>query len=145
MKAEEQNDLHTVQFQWFFSIQNRNKDSLGFGDFFWFGLSFYDYPRYDFPPAFQAKDGGKEENTGKFINIVSSKEFLDKPVALGQPVSIQVETLSKIKDAFYLAKERNFLKDCNWEDMCIANMNIGFEVTGTFDVSVIINKMLVTI
>jgi hypothetical protein len=143
MDDTERNMLHTVQFQWFLAIQNRNLQSTGYGDFFWFGLPFYDYPRYNFPPAFQAKDGGKEENTGKFINIIDSREILDKPVILGERYNIKVDSLGRIKEAFYTAKENNFLQNCCWEDMCISNMNIGFEITGTFDVSVMINKIQV--
>jgi hypothetical protein len=50
-----------------------------------------------------------------------------------------------IKEGFEIAQARNFLKDSNWEDMCLGNMNLGFEVTGTFDVSVLINKIKIFI
>lgn len=145
MNDEERNALHTVQFQWFIAVQNRNKNSKGYGDFFWFGLPFWDYPRYDFPPAFTAQDGGKEENTGKFINIVDSRKFLDKPIKLGERTSVEIPVYKWIKQGFELAKQRNFLKDSEWEDMCLGNMNLGFEVTGTFDVSVLINKIKIFI
>lgn len=145
MNPDEQNQLHTAQFQWFIAVQNRNKKSKGYGDFFWFGLPFWDYPRYDYPPSFTAQDGGKEENTGKFINIVDSKKFLGKPIKLGERTSLEIPTYKWIKEGFLLAKERNFLKDSEWEDMCLGNMNLGFEVTGTFDVSVLINKIKIFI
>ncbi|MBE5742305.1 MAG: hypothetical protein E7360_03165 [Clostridiales bacterium] len=145
MDEKEQNDLHTVQLQWFIAIQNRNKNSKGYGDFFWFGLPFWDYPRYDFPPAFTAQDGGKEENTGKFINIVNSREFLQKPIRLGENAVLEIPVYKWIKQGFELAKQRNFLQDSNWEDMCLGNMNFGFEVTGTFDVSVLINNIKIFI
>lgn len=145
MDEKEQNQLHTAQFQWFIAVQNRNKQSKGYGDFFWFGLPFWDYPRYDFPPAFMAQDGGKEENTGKFINIIDSKEFLQAPIQLGDRVSLEIPVYKYIKEGFKIAQARNFLKDSNWEDMCLGNMNLGFEVTGTFDVSVLINKIKIFI
>ncbi len=145
MDEQEQNQLHTVQFQWFIAVQNRNKNSKGYGDFFWFGLPFWDYPRYDYPPAFTAQDGGKEENTGKFINIVDSKKFLSKPIKLGEQTQLEIPVYAWIKEGFKLAQERNFLKDSKWEDMCLGNMNLGFEVTGTFDVSVLINKIKIFI
>lgn len=145
MDDKDRNDLHTVQFQWFLDVKNRNKKSEGYGDFFWYGLPFFDYPRYDFPPAYQAKDGGKEENTGKFINCVDSQEFLERPVVIGERYRIQIESLERIRKAFYIAKERGFLCNSNWEDMCLSSTNIGFEITGTFDASVIINQIKMTV
>ncbi len=145
MDEKERNQLHTAQFQWFIAVQNRNKQSKGYGDFFWFGLPFWDYPRYDYPPAFMAQDGGKEENTGKFINIIDSKEFLEKPIKLGEEIKLEVPVYKYIKEGFEIAQARNFLKDSKWEDMCLGNMNLGFEVTGTFDVSVLINKIKIFI
>lgn len=145
MAPNEQNQLHTVQLQWYIAVQNRNKSSKGYGDFFWFGLPFWDYPRYDFPPAFTAQDGGKEENTGKFINTVDSKSFLNKPIKLGERTSLEIPVYKWIKEGFLLAQKRNFLKDSKWEDMCLGNMNLGFEVTGTFDVSVLLNKIKIFI
>lgn len=141
MSETDRTELHTAQFQWFLAIQNRNKKSKGYGDFFWFGLPFFDYPRYDFPPEFKALDGGKEENTGKFINIIDSKEFLKEPVTVGKNVKVSLSVAEYVKEAFLTAKQRGYLKYCEYEDMCIGNMNVGFEVTGTFDVSVLINKI----
>lgn len=145
MDENERNQLHTAQLQWFIAVQNRNRQSKGYGDFFWFGLPFWDYPRYDYPPAFTAQDGGKEENTGKFINTVDSKKFLNEPIKLGDRIRLEIPVYRWIKEGFMLAQERNFLKDSKWEDMCLGNMNLGFEVTGTFDVSVLINKIKIFI
>lgn len=141
MSSDEKNMLHTAQFQWFLAIQNRNKSSKGYGDFFWFGLPFWDYPRYNYPPEFKAVDGGKEENTGKFINIIGAGEFLKNPVTIGETVSLSVPVYDRIKEGFECAKANHYLKDSDWQDMCIGNMNLGFEVTGTFDVEVTINKL----
>ncbi|ABX41397.1 hypothetical protein [Lachnoclostridium phytofermentans] len=145
MKEVEQTDLHTIQFQWFLSIENRNVQSKGYHDFYWFGISYFDYPRYSYPPGFQAQDGGKEENTGKFIYIIPSKSILKKPVIIGEENLIRADTLKEVENAFFVAKERGFLKDSNWEDMCISNMNIGFEVTGTFEVEAVINEIQIIV
>ena len=141
MAPEERTMLHTAQLQWFLAVQNRNKNSAGYGDFFWFGLPFWDWPRYEYPPAFRAADGGKEENTGKFINIIAAKEFLRQPVALGIPISVSVPVYRWIREGFDEAKKNNYMKNSDWEDMCIGNMNLGFEVTGTFDVEVTISNL----
>lgn len=141
MNPKERTMLHTAQLQWFLAIQNRNRNSVGYGDFFWFGLPFWDYPRYEYPPQFRAADGGKEENTGKFINIVGAREFLSSPVVVGNSQSLSVSVYRWIKEGFEAAKANNYLKNSDWKDMCIGNMNLGFEVTGTFDVEVMISNL----
>ena len=104
-------------------------------------MPFWDYPRYDFPPAFRAIDGGKEEHTEKFIDIVDGRDILDKPVMLGEKTHISVPIRERIREGFLIAKKNGFLKTSEWEDMYLGNTNIGFEVTGTFDVEVTINNI----
>lgn len=137
----ERNNLHTAQFQWFFSITNKNSKSKGFNDFFWFGLSFIDFPRYDYPPSYEAVDGGKEEHTNKFICIVDSKDYLKEPVEIGKKVCVKYNIKNHIITAFKKAKEKGYLLNCKFEDMEISSMNVGWEVTGTFDVGLIIEKI----
>lgn len=129
-------NLHTAQFQWFFAIADKNPDSKGYGDFLWFGLSFVDYPRYNFPPAYEAQDGGKEENTGKFIYIIDSKEYLQKPFEVNKKVRVHYDFLPHLQKAINKAKEKGYLVNSDIHDLVIDNMNLGWEVTGTFDVGV---------
>ncbi|MGH2622229.1 MAG: hypothetical protein ACRDE7_01025, partial [Sphingobacterium sp.] len=65
-------NLHSAQFQWFIKISNKNPKSLGFEDFFWFGLSFYDF-RYEFSPFYANADFN---TTAKFIYMPDMKEVL---------------------------------------------------------------------
>lgn len=61
--------LHTSQFQWFITLQNRKTSSAGYGgEYIWLGLGFFD-DRVDFTALYTSEDGGKEENTGAFIYI----------------------------------------------------------------------------
>lgn len=132
---------HTAQFQWFLNFSNQNINSKGYGDFFWFGLSFLDTPRYDFPPAFMAEDGGKEDATRKFIYIVDSHNYLNKPIKIMDQTNISFEVLDLIKKGFKEAKNRGFLKETNFEDLGFNSTNIGFEIPGTFDIGLRINKI----
>lgn len=141
MKEEFNPNLHTSQFQWFLNFSNQNTSSKGYGDFFWFGLSFLDTPRYDFPPEFMAEDGGKEDATRKFIYIVDSHNYLNKPIKIMDQVDISFEVLDLIKQGFWEAKNRGFLKETNFEDLGFNSTNIGFEIPGTFDIGLRINKI----
>ncbi len=134
-------NVHTAQFQWFLNFANFNKESKGYKDFFWFGLSFMDIPRYDLTPEYMARDGGKEDATLKFIYIIDSKEFLKKKVDLNDNVKIKFDVMKYIKHGFEVAKSNGFLKDTNFEDLGFNSTNIGFEITGTFDIGVKINKI----
>ncbi len=51
--------VNTAQFVFFITVQNRNRDSAGFGDYFWFGVPFYD-ARYRLPRAHKAVDRGSD-------------------------------------------------------------------------------------
>lgn len=141
MKEKINPNLHTTQFQWFLNFSNQNKNSKGYGDFFWFGLSFLDTPRFDFPPEFMAEDGGKEDATRKFIYIVDSHNYLNKPININDQVVISYEVLDLIKKGFMEAKNRGFLKETNFEDLGFNSTNIGFEIPGTFDIGLKIKNI----
>lgn len=140
MTKEQQTDSHCTQFQYIFAVSNQNKSSKGFGDYLWFNFSLFD-SRHEFPPAFMQADGGKEEHTGKFIYVPEMKNILPAPIKPSQDYSINYDVLPEIINAFKVAKSRGFLSTSNFEDMCIINSNIGFEVTGHFDVGVDIKKI----
>ena len=61
-------DRHTAQFVFYITVQNRNENSTGFGDYYWFGVPMYD-TRYPIPTAHMAMDVGSDRKpaTGKFI------------------------------------------------------------------------------
>lgn len=141
MKDKMDPSIHTAQFQWFINLSNQNVNSKGYKDFFWFGLSFLDTPRFDYPPEYMAVDGGKEDATCKFIYIVDSRKYLKKPIVIGDKVNISFEILNLLKEGFIEAKKRGFLKETNFEDLGLNSTNIGFEITGTFDIGLKINKI----
>jgi hypothetical protein len=130
-------NLHAAQFQWFITIQNRNKTSEDFGHYIWFGFDFFD-TRYDFTPAYFAQDGGKENNTGAFIYMPDMKPLM---VNLGKAevnkmFEVDIDVLPVIRDAFALAQERHYLTKSTWEELYIGASNIGWETPGTYDVAV---------
>lgn len=135
------NYLHTFQVSWYLAIGNRNKKSKGYGDFFWFGLPFIDYPRYDFPQSYRAMDGGKEDATKKFIVAIEPSKFLSEKTKVGNHYQVKFSALEEIKEAFEFAKKQGFLQTTNFKDLEIISMNFGIEDTGTFDGSLKINHI----
>ncbi|SBV90546.1 hypothetical protein [uncultured Dysgonomonas sp.] len=135
-------DLHTAQFQWYVTVQNRTQGSEDYGRYIWFGLNFFD-KRYEFPPAYAAQDGGKEHNTGAFIYVPEMSQIMGSQgkTAIGKDMHVDVDVLPIIKSAFKLAQERKYLLNTTWEDLYITTSNIGWEVPGTYDVTVRIDSV----
>ncbi|MET6996544.1 hypothetical protein [Chitinophaga defluvii] len=127
--------LHTAQFSLYLVVNNLNKNSAGYKDFIWFGVPLYDY-RYKDIPAYQEKDQGKEDATGKFIYSLSGKEVFDGSLHDRQWTPISIDLHPAIKKAFETAQQNGFLKSSTLEDMYVSGMNIGWEVPGTFDAGI---------
>jgi len=134
-------NLHSAQFQWFITVQNRNTVSAEFGRYIWFGLDFHD-KRYDYAPFYAAQDGGKENNTGAFIYMPDMKPLMSNQgkAEINKKFNVDIDVLPIIREAFTLAQQRNFLTKTKWEDLYVGATNIGWEVPGTYDVAVEINQ-----
>lgn len=124
--------LHTSQVSLYLSIQNINKSSADYSDYFWFGLPLYDY-RYKDIKEYAAQDLGKEDATKKFILNVASKELFKGTLHDKKWINIEKDIYPLIIRAFKTAKERGFLKNTDLNDLAIGSMNLGWEVPGTFD------------
>ena len=61
--------LHAAQCQMFLIVKCINRQSKDYNDFIWFGVPFFDN-RHEVPPAYMAKDFGKDDATGKFIYTI---------------------------------------------------------------------------
>jgi hypothetical protein len=123
-------DVHAAQFQIFFTVQNRNKQSKGYGDLLWFGIPIYDN-RDRFPKEFKAQDFG---GTAKFIFTPSGKTFTTNSSHDGDWVVIDKDLLPLVREALETAWSRGFLKESKAiEDYYIGGMNMGWELPGTFD------------
>jgi hypothetical protein len=124
--------LHSAQFQLFLVVRNVDRNSADFQNFIWFGVPLYDQ-RYDYPPGHQAKDGGKNDATGKFIYSVPGRQTLPRSLRLGQWVRVRKDLLPMVQQALKTAVQRKFLKSSDPEQFAIAAMNLGWELPGNFD------------
>lgn len=134
--------LHAAQFSWFIYLKNQDKNSPGYGDFLWFGLSFFDN-RHEFVPLYANQDFAMPN--GSFIYTLGSKLYLDAPPTVGRRFPVHYDILPHIIDAMDTAKERGFLTQSQYQEMTLDGMNIGWEIPGMFEVGVRINSMQIEV
>lgn len=132
-------DLHTALFIWYITLNYLSPDGTT-SDYFWFGLPIYDY-RHDFSPFFAQQDSGKEDRTDKFIVNLAGDTFLNDVVDVDMPQYMLFDAYESVKMAYDIAFSRGFLKDTVFEDMKIGSMYIGWELPGSFDVSMSVYKI----
>lgn len=132
MGADYNAGMHTAQINLYLLVQNLNKQSAGYGDFFWFGLPLYDY-RYRDMAEYAAQDLGKEDATKKFIFAVAAKTLFEGSLHDKNWVSISKDIYPQVIAAFNRAKATGYLATTNLADLGISSTNVGWEVPGTFD------------
>lgn len=129
---------HTAQFVFYITVQNQNRQSKGFGDYYWFGVPMYD-ARYRIPKAHKAMDVGSDRKpaTGKFIFNPGGEKYTTQSAHDRQWVTIDVDLLPLVREGLATAWQRGYLQDSRDEaDYGLGGMNTGWEVTGTADVEV---------
>jgi hypothetical protein len=133
-------ELHTAQFQMFLVVRNVNEQSKDCGNYYWFGVPFYD-SRYDSPPSHKAKDGGKADATGKFIYTVAGECVNAEHLKEHEWAEIDADLLPYIKAGLEEAVKRGYLASSNLGDYGITGINMGWELPGTFDASMQIRDL----
>ena len=136
MSAAEYNPgLHAAQFQMFFIVKNIRPGSADQGNYYWFGVPFHD-SRHDIPPAYMAADAGKKDATGKFIYTVAGAALGEASLRTGQWVALNVDLLPHLLAGLREAQKIGYLKSSDPHEYAVANMNLGWEIPGTFDAAV---------
>lgn len=131
-ESEFNENLHTAQFLMYI-IVNTNS-AMDAGEYFWFGIPFYDY-RYKSAMKPNAMiDNGTSGNTGKVIYQMGNQDFAPNGFELNKKYSIEIDLIEKFQDALAAAHSLDRMLNTTLEDLNIANMNIGWELPGTFDV-----------
>ena len=130
--------VHAAQFQIFFTVQNRNRTSAGYGDLLWFGVPIYDN-RDRFPKTFQAQDFG---GTAKFIFTPGGTNYTAHSAHDGAWMVLERDLLPLMREALETAWARGFLKGSKAvENYHIGGMNLGWELPGTFDVEMAVRHL----
>lgn len=134
-------DLHAAHFQVFFTIQNCNKSAPDYRRYVWFGIPIYD-DRHRLSPAYAARDGGKKDATGMFIYKPAGTVFAPTSTHDGQWVTIDRDILPLIQQGLDAAFQNGFLKDPrSLSDYSITSINVGWEVSGIFDVDLQVRNL----
>ncbi len=129
---------HAAQFQVFFSIQNRNPQSAGHGQYLWFGVPLFD-DRHEFPKAHKSKDTA---GTNMFIFTPAGGSYTTQSAHSKQWITVDKDLLPLMREGLELAWKRGFLRDSkSFDDYRIAGMNIGWEVPGIFDVKMQVRNL----
>jgi hypothetical protein len=127
---------HTAQFLFYMTVQNRNRNSPGYGDYYWFGIPMYD-ARYRHTPTHQAVDltNDNKQGTGKFIFNLPGKEYFAESAHDGEWIKIDKNILPQIRLGLESAWARGYLQQSReMSDYHLSEMNIGWEVTGPMNV-----------
>jgi hypothetical protein len=117
---------HTAQFVLNFTVQNLNRQSKGYGDYYWFGITFYDSRR-----AVTSPSALPETGTDKFIYDVGIAPFTSQVIGAGKWVSIRGDLLPHMRTGLQEAWRRGYLAGSrDAADYRIGDVNIGWEITG---------------
>jgi hypothetical protein len=139
---------HTAQFQLYITLRNQNRKSAGFGDFVWFGVPMYD-ARYRHTPQRAAVDFSTKhkKGTGKLYFKPPSKLFTSQSAEDGEWITLEHDLLPLMKEALHHTWQQGFLNDSHdMRDYHMGSMNLGWEVTGTWQVAMQVKglKLLAT-
>jgi hypothetical protein len=122
---------HAAQFQVFFTIQNRNRQSPGFGRLLWFGIPLYD-DRHRIPIGHASKDTAGSES---FIFTPAGSAYTSASAHDGGWITVDQDLLPLLREALETAWARGFLTESrDPADYHITGLNLGWEVPGIFDV-----------
>lgn len=123
--------LHTAQFLMYFIVNTMS--DVDSGDYFWFGVPFFDY-RYKATKPTAFIDNGTSGNTGKVIYQMATDKIDPNGFQLDHDYSISLNLIEEFQDALLATQKLGRMTNTTVNDLSISNMNIGFEIPGTFDV-----------
>ncbi len=138
--------VHTAHYLFFLTVQNLNRQSKGFGDYYWFSIALYD----DREPvttlhAMQDKGTPKKKGTDKFIYDIGVKPFTDQVVADGAWVTVAGDLLPHILAGLREGWRLGYLADSHeLADYRFGGCVIGWEVTGLNDCAIAIQGLRAT-
>jgi len=122
--------LHAAQYQLFVTVQNRNRESPGFGDFYWFGVSIFDDRKEQRETSIIPGDIG----LGKLIYSPAMNTYATTSTHTREWVTFDGDLLPELLKGLQEAWDRGFLKGSQTlSDYRLGGMNLGWEVPGLFD------------
>lgn len=133
--------VHAAQFLIYLTVGNRNPNSPGYQECFWFGVPIYDN-RERVVSAYEAQDFG---DTKLFIFTPSSREFTAGSAHDGQWVTFKRDLLPLIRTGLEHAKAKRFVdRKSELKDFQPLGIFIGWEVPGQFQVDMQLRELGLT-
>lgn len=131
---------HAAQYSIYFPVANRNRQSPGYGQYYWFGIPIYD-DRSRMVPAYQAKDFGI---TGMFIYTPATAAYAKESTQDGQWVAFDADLLPLMRDGLKAGWKAGFMpKARELADFRMTGIVVGWEVPGIFDVEMQVRNLSV--
>jgi hypothetical protein len=120
--------LHAAQYQVVLTLNNRRRDSPGFGDYLWFVVPVYD-DRHEVPPPHIAQDFAVTQ--GKLIYNPGAAAFATNMVRAAGWARFDCDLRPWLERALRTAWEKGYLPHSrNLADYRLASINVGWEVPG---------------
>lgn len=117
--------IHAQQFVIYFTVQNLNRSSPGFGQYIWIGASIYD-SRHTYAPGNIMMDKG----TNALIYNLRMRDLSSTPMNSRRWIHIDHDILPHIRRGLRHAFNEDILISKNMKDYHIGGMNLGYETTG---------------
>ena len=137
-RADWSDGRHAAQFLAYVTVQNRNRQSHGHGDFLWFGVPMYD-SRVRMPRGHAAQDTAGSK---KFIYNPPASAYTTRSAHDGDWVSIDRDLVPLIYDGLKKAWDRGFLTESrDPADYRVGEFNIGWEMPGTLAVEMQVRNL----
>ena len=136
-------NVHAAQFTLFLTVQNLNRQSKGFGDYYWFGVALYDN-RHKVTKLFVMQDKGqaRKKGTEKLIYDVGIAAFTSAVVAKGNWVAIRGDVLPHLRAGLAECWKRGFLPDSkDPADYRIGGLVLGWEIPGLNDAAAAVKNL----
>ncbi len=131
-------DRHAAQFLIYLTVANRNPQSPGHGNYYWFGIPLYD-DRSRIVPAHRAQDFG---DTKMFIYTPASEVFATESTHDGRWVTFAKDLLPLLREGLEAGWAHGFMAGSrDVADYRLTGIFIGWEVPGVFDVELQIRNL----
>ncbi|MCB1128063.1 MAG: hypothetical protein KDM81_16340, partial [Verrucomicrobiae bacterium] len=125
---EYRRDRHCAQCPLVLIVQNRNADSAGHGDFFWFSVPLFD-DRWPAPPPHVAQDTA--DPSAKLIYNPGLRAYTDQTLTEGEWVKLEIDLLPHLLAGLRVAGEKGYLRGSHEPaDFRITSFILGWEVPG---------------
>jgi hypothetical protein len=124
--------LHAALFNFLLTVQNLNRQSRGYGDYYWFGIAVYDSRvKLTALKVMKDKASPKKKGTGKNIYNIGLAPFTQAVVADGRWVTVQGDLLPYLLAGLRASWDKGFLSDSkNPGDYYIGSAFLGWEING---------------